>query len=296
MTAARTRVLLVSGMSGAGKSSALKVLEDLGYEAVDNLPLSLLAGLATGATPVVPKGETANALAIGIDTRTRDFVPSRFIQGLRLLRKTSDIEVRFLFLDCDDEVLKSRFVTTRRRHPLATDRPVADGIRGERSLMGSLKARADVLVDTSEMTLPDLRRVLTGHFSLDHAPGLAVTVTSFSYGRGVPRDADLVFDVRFLNNPFYRSRLKALTGMAEAVAAYIIKDKRWAPFFAKLTDFLAFLLPCYAEEGKSYLTIAIGCTGGRHRSVFAAGEVARRLREAGYRVNVRHRDIGGDDG
>lgn len=293
MTVEKTRVLLVSGLSGAGKSSALKILEDLGYEAVDNLPLSLLSGLAAGVAPEASEGGARSALAVGIDTRTRDFEPARFAQRRDLLRGTPELDVRFLFLDCDDEVLKSRFLTTRRRHPLATDRPVADGIRHERGLMSSLKARADVLIDTSEITLPDLRHVLTGHFALDRAPGLAVTVTSFSYGRGVPRDADLVFDVRFLDNPFYLSELKPLTGEAAAVAAHIVKDRRWAPFFAKLTDFLVFLLPSYAEEGKSYLTIAVGCTGGRHRSVFTAGQIARSLQEAGYRVNLRHRDIGG---
>jgi len=282
---AASRVVLVTGMSGAGRSSALRALEDMGYEAVDNLPLSLLDGL------VQPGRSLARPLAIGVDARTRDFRVDAVLERIDALRRLIGWEVRLLFVDCDDEVLRRRFTATRRRHPLALDRPVTAGIERERALMAPLRGRADILIDTSAFTLGDLRQQLQGHLGLDRAPEMALFVVSFSYGQGVPRDADIVFDVRFLSNPHYAPGLSHLTGRHTDVAQFIAADAAFSPFLEKLCDLLAPLLPHYDREGKSYLTIAVGCTGGRHRSVYVAERLATWLREMGRHVAVHHRDI-----
>jgi UPF0042 nucleotide-binding protein len=282
------RVLLVTGMSGAGKSSALKTLEDLGYEAVDNLPLSLLAAL------ISPGRAFARPLAIGVDIRTRDFGVAPFIQELDELIANPEIDVSLLFLDCDDEVLRRRFTETRRRHPLADDRPVTDGIRLERVRLARLRERADAVIDTTDFKPADLRRALEENFSPTRRPGLAIFVTSFAYGLGLPREADLVVDVRFLQNPHYDPVLKPLTGRDVAVGDFIRRDAGFAPFLDNLKRLLAPLLPRYEQEGKSYLTIAVGCTGGRHRSVFVAEQLGDWLAGQGQRVRVLHRDVGRD--
>lgn len=281
-------VLLVTGMSGAGKSTALKALEDLGYEAIDNLPLSLLGSM------VRPGDGLDRPLAIGVDIRTRDFEVAPFIRQVEDMMERSERDVRLLFLDCDDEVLRRRFTETRRRHPLANDRPVTDGIRLERQHLARLRDQADPVIDTSDFTAADLGRWIKDHFGLDRRQGLAIFVTSFAYGRGLPREADLVFDVRFLRNPHYDEALRALDGRDPAVGAYVAADPGFDPFFEKLTEFLLPLLDRYEREGKSYLTIAVGCTGGRHRSVFVAQRLAAALAQVGRRVSVTHRDVGHD--
>ena len=281
----RDRVLLVTGMSGAGHSSALKALEDMGYEAVDNLPLSLLSSL------VRHEATTHRPLAIGIDVRTRDFGTAPFLAALDPLAGNSGVDLRVVFLDCEDELLRRRYTETRRRHPLAGDRPVIDGIRLERERVSPLRQRADLVIDTSALTVADLRRLLQGHFALDAASGVSVFVTSFSYRNGLPRDADLVFDVRFLDNPYYRPELRHLTGLDAVVGAHIEADSEFAPFFQHLTQLLLPLLPRYDREGKSYLTIAIGCTGGQHRSVYVAERLADWLRRQGKQVGIGHREI-----
>lgn len=281
-------VLVVTGMSGAGKSSALKALEDLGYEAIDNLPLSLLGSM------VRPGDGLDRPLAIGVDIRTRDFEVAPFIRQVEDMMERSERDVRLLFLDCDDEVLRRRFTETRRRHPLASDRPVTDGIRLERQHLARLRDRADPVIDTSDFTAADLGRWIKDHFGLERRQGLAIFVTSFAYGRGLPREADLVFDVRFLRNPHYDEALRALDGRDPAVGAYVAADPGFDPFFEKLTEFLLPLLDRYEREGKSYLTIAVGCTGGRHRSVFVAQRLAAALAQVGRRVSVTHRDVGHD--
>jgi UPF0042 nucleotide-binding protein len=278
-------VALVTGLSGAGKSTALKALEDLGYEAVDNLPLSLLASL------VRPGDRLARPLAIGIDIRTRDFAVDPLLQEIDRLMAQRGVEVRLLFIDCEDEVLQRRYTETRRRHPLADDRPVSDGIRRERAMVGRLRERADLVIDSTSMTLADFRRAVQGNFRLESGPGLAVTVTSFSYRHGVPREADLVIDTRFLGNPHYVDELRPLTGRDPRVVAHVSRDPSFAPFIAGLEAWLAPLLPRFEGEGKSYLTIAIGCTGGRHRSVVVAERLAAWLEEAGQRVTLVHRDV-----
>jgi UPF0042 nucleotide-binding protein len=277
---------LVTGLSGAGKTTALKALEDLGYEVVDNLPVRLVAALVQGED-----GDRA-PLAIGIDARTRDFRVDTVGAEFDALAASPDLSVSVLFLECDDVVLNRRFTETRRRHPLASDRPVSDGIRQERRLMEPLRERADVVLDTSDMTMADLGRILAGHFAIGDLPRMRLLVTSFGFRNGLPREADLVMDVRFLRNPHYVDDLRPLSGRDAAVDDYVTADPAFAGFFDTWCAMLLPLLPCYVAEGKSYLTIAIGCTGGRHRSVAVSERLAARLRdEANHVIEVRHRDI-----
>jgi UPF0042 nucleotide-binding protein len=280
----RRPVVLVTGLSGAGRSTALKALEDLGYEAVDNLPLDLL-------DPLVDEERDTRPVAVGIDIRTRDFAAGPFLENLDKLTGRPELRVALLFLDCDDEVLERRFTETRRRHPLAQDRRIADGIAHERRLVAPLRARAAVVLDTSHLSPGELRRVLAGHLGLGRGPGMAVFLTSFSYRHGLPREADLVFDVRFLKNPHYEPDLRAHDGRARQVAAFVEGDDAFQGFFARLTEMLAPLLPRYEQEGKSYLTIAFGCTGGRHRSVVVAEKLAGWFAARGRSVQTSHRDI-----
>jgi UPF0042 nucleotide-binding protein len=282
-------LILVTGLSGAGHSTALKILEDIGYEAVDNLPLSLLGRLA-GAD-----GGLARPVAIGVDCRTRDFSSAALGEALDLLIQDPTVDVRLLFLTASDEAMRRRFTETRRRHPLALDRPVEDGIRQERELLEPVRARADRVIDTTDLAIGDLKHLLQGEFAIV-GPAQTVTVMSFSYRQGLPREADLVFDTRFLANPHYQPELRPFTGRDAAVQRFIAKDPGFEPFIASLGGMLLPLLPRFEREGKSYLTIAVGCTGGRHRSVLVAERLAELLRGGGREVNVRHRDIGGADG
>ncbi len=283
-SAAPARVLLVTGMSGAGRSTALKTLEDMGYEAFDNLPLSLVPAL------IERIAADARAIAVGADLRTRGFAIESMLEPLDAVVGRTGRELKVLFFDCDDEPLQRRYTETRRPHPLAGDRPVTDGIRLERRVVSALRDRADLVIDTSNLSAADLKRLLTGHFALA-AGGLRVFVTSFAYRHGIPRDADLIFDVRFLDNPHYAPELRQLTGRDLAVAAQIERDPDLAPFLVGLWRLLEPLLPRYEQEGKTYLTIAIGCTGGRHRSVYVAERLAAQLGAAGLRVELAHRDL-----
>ena len=281
--------LLVTGLSGAGRSSALKILEDLGYEAIDNLPLGLLPQVLTHG-----EGERRKPLAVGVDIRGRDFAVEPLLRQLAELDRNPGISVRLVFIDCDDETLRRRFTETRRRHPLAAERPLADGIAAERRLMRPLLERADHMIDTSELPLPELRRLLAGHYAAQEQDGLTVLITSFSFRKGLPREADLVFDVRFLANPHYVEALRPQTGLDPEIARYIEADEGFSGFFEALTALLKPLLPRYAAEGKSYLTIAVGCTGGRHRSVAVAERLAAWLRDEGLAgLEISHRDIAG---
>lgn len=286
--APRPRVVVITGMSGAGKSSALKSLEDIGYEAVDNLPLRLLSAL------IEPQLAETRPLAIGIDVRTRDFAAEPFLDRIEALLAREDLDMRLVFLDCDDATLERRYSQTRRRHPLAPDIPVADGIRVERRRLAGLRAHGNPVIDTTDLTEHDLKRVMHQQFPPERAPGMTISVMSFAYGQGVPRQSDLVFDVRFLRNPHYVEGLRPQTGMDAAVGEYILSDPGFADFFERLTRFLGPLLPRYRSEGKSYLTIAVGCTGGRHRSVYVAERLTAWLRERGLHAGVRHRELNVD--
>jgi len=288
----RRRLLLVTGMSGAGKSTALKVLEDSGYEVVDNLPLSLLSNLVRPAETKIAAID--RPLALCIDVRNRQFDLEHFEHDIAPLLDRADLDVTLLFLDGDDEALRRRFTETRRPHPLAADRPVIDGIRRERERLDWLRRRADLTVNTTGLAIRDLSRLLEGHFAQALEPELSLFVMSFSYPRGLPADADLVFDVRFLSNPHYEDNLRPMSGLDLAVGRHIEADSAYAGFFANLKDMLISLLPAYEREGKSYLTIAVGCTGGRHRSVYVAERVAEALKKTGRQVGVRHRDLDSD--
>ena len=276
------KVVVVTGMSGAGRTTCLKLLEDLGFEAVDNLPVNLLGR--------VVREDTAgpDRLAIGMDSRTRGFAPEQVLAALQQARAAGGICL--LFCECDDEVLRRRFTETRRRHPLADLPGVTDALAAERALMAPVKQAADMIVDTSDLAIPDLRRLLTGRFGGD-VRSLAITVMSFAYRNGLPREADLVFDVRFLHNPHYVDSLRQATGRNPAVQEHIREDPAFGPFVADLRGLLLPLLPRYRSEGKSYLTIAFGCTGGRHRSVFLAELTARWLQESGWEATTVHRDL-----
>lgn len=293
------RVILVTGLSGAGKTSALKAFEDLGYEAIDNMPLSLLPEFLETKGPSRHTEERrgfGRAVAVGVDSRTRDFVDTAS-RHLKELRGRGDLRLELLFLTCDEEELGRRFTETRRRHPMAGDDNLESGLRREREALQPVRDIADHIFDSTAWSLNDLRRIVAGHFSLKSQPGLNVAIESFAYRQGLPRMADLVFDARFLANPHYQEELRHKDGRAESVAGFIEADPRFQPFFERLADLLESLLPEYAKESKSYLTIAFGCTGGRHRSVFVAERVATLLRGEGYRVSVQHRELadGSDD-
>lgn len=277
------KLVLVTGMSGAGKSLALRTLEDCGFEAIDNLPLAFLPAVAGD-------GSGGGQLVVGCDIRGRDFSAARFTQTIHALRTRPGLDFTMLFLDSDDEVLRRRYTETRRRHPLAQDRPVLDGITHERQLLAPLRDIADTVIDTSETEAAAFRKLITSQFAAEERH-VSLVLTSFSFKHGLPRDADMVFDVRFLKNPHYDPELKPLTGLDAKVGAYIESDAGFADFYARLTGLLAPLLPRYLDEGKNYLTIAIGCTGGRHRSVHVVQKLGAFLEAGGHTVTLRHRDI-----
>jgi RNase adapter protein RapZ len=282
--ARRARVVFVTGPSGAGRTTAINALEDLGFEAIDNLPLSLLPRLLEGDPPERP-------MALGTDARNRDFSAKRLVAEVERLAARPGFEVDLLYLDCDAHTLQRRYSETRRRHPLAPDDDPANGIARELDLLGPLRHRASVLVDTSTLTPHELRAEIGRLFAPGGAAGLSITVMSFSYRRGLPTGADLVFDCRFLRNPHWQPALRPLDGRDTAVRAHIAEDPRLAPFEAQIRDMLDLLLPAFRDEGKSHLTVAFGCTGGQHRSVALAEKVANDLAEAGWQVSKRHREV-----
>jgi UPF0042 nucleotide-binding protein len=281
----RQRVVLVSGLSGAGKSSILRALEDVGYEAVDNLPLTLIEDL-------VARGD--RALAIGVDARTRDFCPEAALAMLARLRLNPALRPELIYAWADETALLRRYTETRRRHPLAPKGRVVDGIALEAALTERLREAADLVVDTSDLPPAALRRLVEQHFGPDSPngrEGLTVSLVSFAFPAGLPREADLVFDARFLRNPHYDPALRPLTGLDAAVGAYVEADPDFNAFYVKLVDLLALVLPRFVQEGKKYSTIAIGCTGGRHRSVYITERLATELAESGWRVTRTHREL-----
>ncbi len=283
--------VIVTGMSGAGKSSALKALEDLNFEAIDNVPLSMLEAIITDSHLQFSTPGFGRPVAVGVDIRTRDFGVDIFLNHLDQITNSFDIHAHILFVDCDDDVLLRRYEETRHRHPMAMDRPVADGIQRERKLVSPLRQRADLVIDTTAIGPGELKTILQAQFAEDAKNELTVFVTSFSYRKGLPREADLVFDTRFLRNPHYESELRELSGRDETVEAYVKTDDAYEPFFGNLIQMLKPLMPRFEAEGKSYLTIAIGCTGGRHRSVFVAEQLAKWFDKAGQQAQLNHRDL-----
>lgn len=280
-------VLLVTGLSGAGHSMALKSLEDMGYKAVDNLPISLLEPLLTaGAGGDMP-------VAVGIDSRTWDFSGAELLAAVEKLKKLKSLSLKLIYMDCQDDVLQQRFTETRRVHPLAVDRPVRDGIAMERQMMLSVREKVDYVIDTSGLRPQDLKRILSGYFRLKTDSGVTVFITSFGFRNGLPREADMVFDVRFLDNPHWDPVLRPLSGLDAPVGDKIGKDKTFKEFFKNMTGMIAPILPHFESEGRHYLTIAIGCTGGKHRSVYVAERLGAWFNREGYPAEVRHRDLAG---
>lgn len=277
-------VVLVTGASGAGRTTAIRALEDFGYEVIDNLPLRLIPRMMAA-------GPHDHPLALGIDVRTRGFSADALAETIDALVVDPALDVELLFLDCRADVLAQRYSETRRRHPLAPNDSPARGIDREIDLLVPVRARADVLIDTSDLTVHDLKAEIQRWVGIEGDESLSISVQSFSYKRGVPRGLDLVFDVRFLQNPHWEPALRALTGRDEKVAAYVKDDPRYREFLDRVSGLIEFLLPAYAEEGKAHLSIGFGCTGGRHRSVTLAETVANGLAADGWRVSIRHREL-----
>jgi len=282
-------IVIVTGLSGAGKSTCLKTLEDAGWETVDNLPLVLLDRLLAAPAPQGHEEREERALAIGIDTRTRGFAADTILAAIETLRKRPEYHVEMLFLDCSGSVLERRFAETRRRHPLAVDRPAADGIARERELLEPLRRAAEHVIDSSDLTSNGLQQAIRQRFAQSFESTL--TLLSFGFSRGVPRNADLMFDMRFLRNPYWDESLRGLTGLEADVRDYVMADPLFDKTIGQIEALLKTVLPRYSEDGKAYVTVAFGCTGGRHRSVCVTEEIARRLRLAGFSPTIAHRNL-----
>lgn len=275
----------MTGPAGAGRSTAIGALEDLGFEAIDNMPLSLLPRLFSG--PPIDR-----PVVVGVDPRNRDFNVDRLEAILPEIAEQARRAPVLVYLDCDADTLIRRYSETRRRHPLSPRGTPLTGIERELALLAPLRERADVLIDTSEMTPHDLKAEMVRVFGQTEASeDLAVSLHSFSYKRGTPRGIDMVIDARFLRNPHWQAELRPLDGRDETVAAFVQTDPLYAAFYTKLVNLLRFLLPAYRAEGKSYFSLGIGCTGGRHRSVTLIEAVANTLAQEGWRVSIRHRDL-----
>ena len=283
--ASRKPILLITGMSGSGRSLALKTLEDMGYETIDNLPLVFLEPVA------LARHQVSQPLAVSVDIRTRDFSSEQFLQEFSKLTQDPLLNTKLLYFDCDDDVLVRRYNETRRFHPLARDRRVIDGICLERELVSDLRAHADFVMDTSLLIPSDFKRQLRGFFLPKKAPSLSIFIISFSFRHGLPREADMVFDTRLLKNPFHVEDLWALSGEDPKVADYIQKDPLFPSLIESLKSLLSLSLPRFEEEGRGYLTLAIGCTGGQHRSVFIASVLKEWLQTIKKRVKLEHRDL-----
>ena len=282
--ASEQRLILVTGPSGAGRSTAIGALEDLGCETIDNLPLSLIPRLLDGP----PLGRT---IALGVDVRNRDFSAIALIELVDSLTADPRVALELVFLDCRTDVLVRRYAETRRRHPLAPAESPLDGILREADLLAPIRVRADVLIDTSDFTPHDLKGEIAAWMGATPAQRMAVSVQSFSYKRGVPRGVDMIFDCRFLNNPYWVPALRALDGRAPAVAAHVQGDPNFAEFFERVAGLVRFLLPAQIAEGKAHLSIGFGCTGGQHRSVAVAEKLGDTLEQDGWQVSRRHREL-----
>lgn len=278
------RLVLVTGPSGAGRSTAIDALEDLGYEVIDNLPLSLVPRLIEGE----PLGRP---IALGLDVRNRDFNATALIELIDGLTRDPRVALEVVYVDCAVPELIRRYSQTRRRHPLAPDETPTEGIAREVDLLAPIRARADHLIDTSEMSPHDLKAELAQWFARGTVARMAVSLQSFSYKRGLPRGVDMVFDCRFLRNPHWEAGLRDLDGRDPAVADFVRADPRFGEFFDRLAGLVSLLLPASVDEGKAHLAIAFGCTGGQHRSVAVAEMLGKVLAEAGWAVSKRHREL-----
>lgn len=278
------RVVIVTGASGAGRTTAINAFEDVGFETIDNIPLSLLERVFDGPARLPP-------IAIGIDVRNREFSVDTVTAVLDSIDAIPEIEAEMLYLDCRPDVLVRRYSETRRRHPLAPEGSPEAGIDREARILAPLKRRADHLIDTSDMTPHQLRAEIGRLFGGTGFNELVLSVESFSYKRGLPRGVDMIFDVRFLQNPHWQKDLRSLDGRDERVASFVSADARFATFFDKVTDLILSLLPAYKSEGKTHLAVGIGCTGGQHRSVTVAEMLSKALADRGWRVSTRHREL-----
>lgn len=281
---AKTPLVLLTGPSGAGRSTAIKALEDAGYETIDNLPLGLFNRLLSGEPLKQP-------MALGLDVRSRDFSPQALLAAMKIARAYPGTAAQLLYLDCREEVLRRRYNETRRTHPMARQEDPTEGIQRELRLLQDVPGHADVLIDTSELTPHDLRHAISTRFAHREEQAIGITVQSFSYKRGLPQGADIVMDCRFLHNPHWQAGLRDMDGGDAAVGQYVSKDPGFAPFMDGMKAVLVGLLPGYIKEGRSHLLIAFGCTGGKHRSVFVTEQVAESLANDGWQVSIRHREL-----
>ncbi|MEO1538400.1 MAG: RNase adapter RapZ [Pseudomonadota bacterium] len=278
------RIVIVTGASGAGRTTAINAFEDIGFETIDNMPLSLLERVFEGP-------ESLPAIAIGVDVRNRDFSVDAITSILDRFEAKEDLDGEMLFLSCDTSVLVRRYSETRRRHPLSPQGAPEEGIARETEILVPLRDRADHLIDTTDMTPHQLRGEIGQRFGGEGFNKLALSVESFSYKRGLPRGVDMIFDVRFLNNPHWDNALRPLDGRDQEVADYVGADPKFAPFFQQVSDLVISLLPAFKAEGKTHLAVGIGCTGGQHRSVAVAEKLSNTLAEHGWRVSTRHREL-----
>ncbi len=281
---AAPRLVLVTGPSGAGRSTAINALEDIGYETIENLPLSLMPRLLSGPPLDRP-------LALGVSAQSRDFSANALVEAIDALQDQVGMSPEVLVVDARADILLRRYSETRRRHPAAPGETPEVGIEREADLFDPIKTRADVLIDTSEMSPHDLKSEIDRWFAVEAGPKLAVTLHSFSYKRGLPRGIDMVFDCRFLRNPYWEPALRGLDGTSTQVQTYVSDDPRYGAFFEQLRGLAELLLPAYREEGKAHLSIAFGCTGGQHRSVTITEHIAQALAETGWQVSIRHREL-----
>ena len=282
-------MVLVTGLSGAGKASIMNALADIGFEAVDNPPLELIEGLVRGLD-----GQPRR-VAIGADTRSRGFDADAVLATLNRLRADPALRVELVYAWAEEPVLLRRYTESRRRHPLSPGGKVADGILAEQQMTAALHSAADLVLDTSDLSLAAMRQIIEARFGADAndtmAPGLSVALVSFAFPAGLPREADIVLDARFLRNPHYVQELRALNGCDASVANYVAADPDFETFFTHIVALLSLVLPRFVQEGKKYATIAIGCTGGRHRSVAIVERLASHLLETGWRVSSSHREL-----
>lgn len=282
----KTQVVLITGPSGAGRTTAINALEDAGFEAIDNMPLTLVPRLFDG-----PK--LARPLALGVDTRNRDFSMAQLLDTVEDLRENPNVQLQILYLKCSVDRLLSRFSETRRKHHLAPDSSAVVGVRRDLDMMQPAKEFADVVIDTTTLSPHELRSEVTRWFVPNTESKMAIAVQSFSYKRGLPRSVDMMFDCRFLKNPYWDASLRSQDGRSAAVQDYVVGDPRFAPFKSQVLSLAELVIPAHVEEGRSHLTIAFGCTGGHHRSVTMAEIVQKELSESGWHVTLRHRELEG---